>query len=75
MSLDKNDFVTQEETGEKAPIDQVEDRVETEMKRLEGEAKKQVADGLQDDELAREGERLVEEAERERDKNRDAERG
>lgn len=72
MSLDKNDFVTQEETGEPAPIDQVEDRVETEMKRLEGEAKKQVADGLQDDELAREGERLVEEAERERS-NRDAE--
>lgn len=72
MSMDKNNFVSQDETGEPAPIDQVEDRVETEMKRLEGEAKKQVADGLQDDELAREGERLVEEAERERS-NRDAE--
>lgn len=71
MTLDKNNFVTQEETGEPAPIDQVEERVETEMKRLEGEAKKQVADGLQDDELAREGERLVEEAERERNRSKD----
>jgi len=35
------------------------------MKRLKGEAKKHVADGLQDDELAREGERLKEEGERE----------
>ena len=35
------------------------------MKRLRGEAKKQVADGLQDEKLAHEGERLVEEAERE----------
>lgn len=73
MSLDKNHLVTQDETGEPAPIDQVENRVETEMKRLEGEAKKQVADGLQDDELAREGERMVQEAERERNQNRDAE--
>lgn len=71
MTLDKNHFVTQEETGEPAPIDQVEERVEIEMKRLEGEAKKQVADGLQDDELAREGERLVAEAEQERNRNKD----
>ena len=65
MDLDKNKIVTQDETGEPAPIDQVEDRVEAEMKRLKGEAKKHVADGLQDDELAREGERLKEEGERE----------
>jgi hypothetical protein len=71
MTLDKGKIVTQDETGEPAPIDQVEERVETEMKRLEGEAKKHVADGLQDDELAREGERLVEEAERERNQTRD----
>jgi len=45
--------------------------LEAEMKRLKGEAKKHVADGLQDDELAREGERLVEEAERERNRSKD----
>ena len=65
MGIDKDHIQTQNETGEAAPIDQVEDRVEAEMKRLKGEAKKQVADGLQDKELAQEGERLVEEAERE----------
>ena len=70
MDLDKNKIITQDDTGELAPIDQVEERVEAEMKRLKGEAKKHVADGLQDDELAREGERLKEEGERElRDTN------
>ena len=65
MGIDKDKVQTQTETGEPAPIDQVEDRVESEMKRLRGEAKKQVAHGLQDEKLAHEGERLVEEAERE----------
>lgn len=65
MNLDKENIRTQEETGEPAAIDQVEGRVEAEMKKLEGEAKIQVADGLQDDELSREGERMKEEAERE----------
>jgi hypothetical protein len=65
MGIDKDHIQSQSETGEVAPIDQVEERVEAEMKKLRGEAKKHVADGLQDDELAEEGERLVEEAERE----------
>lgn len=65
MEIDKDHIVTQEETGEPAPIDQVEERVEAEMKKLEGEAKKFVADGLQDPELAREGQRLKEEGEKE----------
>ena len=65
MDLDKNRIVTQEETGEPAPIDQVEERVEAEMKKLEGEAKKQVADGIHNEELKRKGEQLIEEAERE----------
>jgi len=65
MDLDKNKIVTQDETGELAPIDQIEERVEAEMKRLKGEARKLVADGLQDDELARQGEQLQEEGERE----------
>jgi uncharacterized protein YjbJ (UPF0337 family) len=64
MEIDKDRVQTQDETGELAPIDQVEDRVEAEMKKLEGEAKKQVADGLQDPELAREGEKLKQEGER-----------
>ena len=64
MDLDKSKIVTQEETGEPAAIDQVEERVEAEMKKLEGEAKKHVADGFQDEELKRKGEQLVEEAER-----------
>lgn len=64
MGIDKDHIQTQDETGELAPIDQVEERVEAEMEKLKGEAKKLVADGLQDDELEREGERLMEEAER-----------
>jgi hypothetical protein len=68
MDLDNKKIVTQDETGEPAAIDQVEERVEAEMKKLEGEAKKFVADGMQDQKLAQEGERLVEEASRELNK-------
>lgn len=65
MSIDKSKITTQEELNEPAPIDQVEERVEAEMKRLEGAAKKNVADGLQDPELKEEGEALEQEGERE----------
>jgi len=65
MEIDKERIQTQEETGELAPMDQIEERVDAEMKKLEGEAKKQVADGLQDKALAREGERLRKEGEQE----------
>ena len=64
MEIDKDHIKTQDDTGELAPIDQIEGRVEAEMERLKGEAKKFVADGLQDKKLAREGEQLTEEAER-----------
>jgi len=64
MEIDKDHIKTQDDTGELAPIDQVEERVEAEMERLKGEAKKFVADGLQDKKLAREGEQLTEAAER-----------
>ncbi len=64
MEIDKDHIKTQDDTGELAPIDQIEERVEAEMERLKGEAKKFVADGLQDKKLAREGEQLTEEAER-----------
>jgi hypothetical protein len=53
MVIDKNKIKTQDELSEPAPIDQVEKRVEAEMKRLEGAAKKDVAEGLKND-----GERL-----------------
>jgi hypothetical protein len=43
------------------------------MKKLKGEAKKFVADGLQDPELAREGERIKEEGEKELNEARDSE--
>ena len=65
MSIDPKKVTTQEETGEPAPIDEVEPRVEAEMKIIEGRAKESVADGLQDEELAREGRRLQQEGERE----------
>lgn len=67
MDLDKDKIVTQDELNEPAPIDQVEERVGAEMKKLEGEAKRQVADGLDDPKLAREADRLKEEGERELD--------
>jgi hypothetical protein len=62
MRIDKNRVKTQDELNEPAPIDQVEERVEAEMKRLERTAKKNVAEGLQNEELAEDGEKL-------RDKN------
>ncbi|HEY3039397.1 MAG TPA: hypothetical protein VGJ66_11700 [Pyrinomonadaceae bacterium] len=71
MGIDKDHIKTQDETGEPAPIDQVEERVEAEMERLTGKAKKLVADGLQDDKLAREGEQLKEEAERKLNRKED----
>ena len=46
MSIDKNKIITQEEMGEPAPMDQAEQRVEAEMKKLEGETKREVAEGL-----------------------------
>ena len=46
MSIDKNKITTQDELGEPAPMDQAEKRVEAEMKNLEGQAKRDVAEGL-----------------------------
>jgi hypothetical protein len=47
MSIDKNKIKTQDELGEPAPMDQVEERVEAEMKKLEDQAKRDVAEGLE----------------------------
>ncbi len=46
MSIDKNKIKTQDELDEPAPMDKAEQRVEAEMKKLEGRAKKEVAEGL-----------------------------
>ena len=64
MSIDPDKVQTQEETGEPAAIDEVEGRVQAEMKIVEGRAKEGVAQGLQDKELEREGRELREEGER-----------
>ena len=72
MEIDKDKVVTQEETGEQAPIDEIEERVETEMKSIEGAAKERVAHGLQDKRLEEEAQRLEQEAERERERQRQA---
>jgi hypothetical protein len=50
MVIDKNKIKTQDELDEPAPMDQVEQRVEAEMKKLEAEAKKEVAEGLRNQE-------------------------
>lgn len=68
MEIDKDKIVTQDELEESAPIDQVEDRVEAEMKVLEGKAKEQVADGLQDRKLKDEAQKLKREGERDKKK-------
>ena len=55
MSIDKNKIKTQDELDEPAPMDKADQRAEAEMKKLEGQAKKEVAEGLrQQDEDATE---------------------
>ena len=51
MSIDKNKIKTQDELNEPAPIDQVEKRVNAEMKELEKKAKKDVREGLQEQQV------------------------
>jgi hypothetical protein len=71
LEIDKDKIVTQDELAEDAPIDQVEERVEAEMKQIEGKAKERVAQGLQDAELEREARELKTEGEREMDEARE----
>ncbi len=74
MEIDKDKVITQDEVDEPAPIDQVEARVEAEMKRIEGRAKERVAQGLQDKELEREGRELKEEGKRELARQKDSDK-
>lgn len=71
MEDSKDKFVTQEETGELSPMDEVEERVEAEMKRIEGAAREAVAQGTQNPEREREGRELREEGERELEEQRE----
>jgi len=64
MAETNDKYVTQEETGEVAPVDEVEGRVEAEMKRIEGSAREAVGQGLHDERKEREGRELREEGER-----------
>lgn len=47
MSIDKNNITTQDELNEPAPMDQADERAKAEMKELERQAKKDVAESLQ----------------------------
>ena len=51
MSIDKNKITTQDELNEPAPMDKADQRVEAEMKKLERQAKKDVAEGLKNQEV------------------------
>lgn len=46
MSIDKNNITTQDELDEAAPMDQADARAKAEMRELERQAKKDVAEGL-----------------------------
>ena len=70
MEIDKDKIVTQDEEPEAAPMDQVEERVEAEMKEIEGRAKERVAQGLQDEELEQEARALQEEGRRDMEEAR-----
>jgi hypothetical protein len=54
MSIDKNKIKTQDELDEPAPMDVADERAEAEMKKLEDQAKKDVAEGLQKQEVGEE---------------------
>ena len=51
MSIDKNKIKTQDELDEPAPMDQADQRADAEMRRLEEQAKKDVAESLQNQDI------------------------
>jgi hypothetical protein len=64
VGIEKDKIKTLEETGEHAPMDEVEERVEAKMKRVEGKAKADVASGLNDKRLQQRGQKMKDDAER-----------
>lgn len=65
MSIDRDRVKTQEDENEPAPIDKIEERVQAEMKRIEGSAQERAGQGMQDEKLENEGRKLKEEGEKE----------
>ena len=51
MSIDKNKITTQDELDEPAPMDEADKRAEAEMKKLEDRAKRDVAEGLRNQDV------------------------
>ncbi len=74
MSIDPNKIVTQDELDEPAPIDQVEARVQAQMKEIEGRARESVAQGMGDSEREREGRELKEEGKNELEQENEEQR-
>lgn len=68
MDNDRKNAENQEE--EIAPIDKIEERVEAEMKAIEGRAKERAGQGMQDEALENEGRELQKEAEQELEQQR-----
>jgi uncharacterized protein YjbJ (UPF0337 family) len=70
-----NDKEKQQEAGrgeveEPSATEEIEGRVEAEMKRIEGKAREAVGQGIQDERVEREGRQLREEGQRELDEQR-----
>jgi len=64
MIIDKKKITTQDELDEPAPIEQADARAKAKMKQLQGKAKRDVAEGLQNKRLAKDGEKLRREGKR-----------
>jgi len=63
VETDKQKIKTLDETDEPPPMDQVEERVEAEMKLIQGKAKEEIATSLNNKELIREGRKMKKDAE------------
>jgi uncharacterized protein YjbJ (UPF0337 family) len=61
----------QGEVEEPSATEEVEERVEAEMKLIEGRAREAVGQGMQDERIEREGRKLREEGQRELDEQRE----
>lgn len=71
MDNDRENAGNQEDQeDEVAPIDKIEERVEAEMKAIEGRAKERAGQGMQDEALEREGRELQKKAEEELEQQR-----
>lgn len=67
---DKREDEAQGDVREPSETEEVEGRVEAEMKRIEGSAREAVGQGMQDERIEREGRKLREEGQRELDEQK-----